>query len=386
MAVAYHARQKGIKMLGLQPTPSLAASEAKGKQAIEMTMLLKELQQSPFANESWTLQDTSVELVLSTPPQRTFKKLPYTVNVWFDNDPENAFPYINYKLIYTRDESDNIYKAEGQVDYNGLFYVDVSGVKSYYKLFADDARVYSTTGTWTVRYNHHVLSPPTTSTRPPPGSSNVIVLDSSSDDEAAGPSGISEHPYSSTDKEVRFPGSTEPEEEAPRTGRESPAGSEAIGVQQRKPRSPKVQRAKADSSGGRGRGARGGRGTGGGGGGRRSGGGSAPSAGEVGSRHFSVAKTGLTNLERLQEEARDPLIISVQGPPNCLKCWRHRLKKNRNLYDNYTTVYKWIHSLYGAPNSRILISFKSATQRQKFLTYVTIPKHCKFSLGQLDAL
>lgn len=395
-AVQYYARQQGLKRLGLQPVPSLAASEANGKTAIEMTMLIHSLMQSPFANESWTLQDTSADLVLRTAPQRTFKKLPYNVEVWFDNDASNSFPYANFRLIYVKDENDQWYKAEGQADYNGMYYEEANGDKAYYKLFADDAGIYGNTGMWTVRYNNHVLSPPSSSSRPLPGSSNVIVL-SSDEGESEPEPGPSSGQYT-VPETARSISTLQPTEEGARRRRSASESSQTSGVErgvrrgqgekQREPRSPPVKRAKADSSGGvrRTRGARGGGGGTGGGGRSEQGQGTAPTAEEVGSGHHTVDRRGLTKLGRLQAEAWDPLVIIVQGPPNALKCWRYRLKSYRELYENCTTVFKWIGTECNTPNSRILLSFKSSTQRQKFVTYVKTPKHCKFSFGALDAL
>lgn len=387
-AVQYYARKQGLKRLGMQPVPSLASSEASGKQAIEMTILINSLMQSPFAQESWTLQDTSAELVLNTEPQRTFKKLPYTVEVLFDNDEDNAFPYINYRLIYTRDENEYWYKTEGKVDYNGLYYEEASGDRAYFKLFADDATRYGTTGVWTVRYNNHVLSAPSSSSRPLPGPSSVIVIDS---DEDTGPSETSD--TAAGQESYRSGHSPQSEEETEGAGRKSPRSPQATRVRLREgegqgePSSPPVKRAKADSSGSVGRrGARRGGGGTGGGGRRDTGGGSAPTAEEVGRRHFTVTKGRLSRLERLQEEARDPSVIIVQGPPNCLKCWRYRLNKYSDLYDNCTSVFKWVTRPEKAPQSRILISFLSPSQRQRFITYVKIPKHCGFSFGSLDKL
>lgn len=395
-ATLYFARKHGIKRLGMQPTPALSVSEANGKQAIEMTMLISSLMQSPFVNESWTLQDTSAELVLHTSPKRAFKKLPYTVNVWFDNKPENAFPYVNYRLLYVLDENDLWYKAEGQVDYTGLFFIDANGDKAYFKLFSEDAYTYGSTGQWSVHFNNTTLYPPASSSRPPPAGSStgIIVIDSDSGGEEL-PS-TSEDQYSSTDQAVsRLQTSLQSEEETQGTRRSYTKSPEKVGVQQRPGQregqrergSPPVKRAKADSSGGSGRrGARGGGGTGAGGG-RRGGGGESPvSAAEVGKRHTSVTERHLSRLARLQEEARDPPVISVEGPANCLKCWRYRLKKSCDLYEEVTTVFRWLSRKHGPRNSRILIAFSDNLQRQRFLTYVTIPKNCSVSFGHFDAL
>lgn len=394
-ATLYFARKHGIKRLGMQPTPALAVSEANGKEAIEMTMLISSLMQSPFANESWTLQDTSAELVLHTAPKRAFKKLPYTVTVWFDNNPDNTFPYVNYRLLYVQDENDLWYKAEGHADYTGLYFIDANGDKAYFKLFGEDAQTYGTSGHWSVHFNNTTLYPPASSSRPPPAGSStgIIVIDSDSGGEEL-PS-TSEDQYSSTDQAVtRVQTTLQSEEETERTGRGHTKSPKKVGVQRRgqgegqgERGSPPVKRAKADSSGGSGRrGARGGGGTGAGGGRRGGGRGSPVSAAEVGSRHTSVTERHLSRLKRLQEEARDPPVISVQGPPNSLKCWRYRLKKSCDYYEEVTTVFKWLSKKHGPRSSRILIAFNSDLQRQRFLTYVTIPKNCTVSFGHFDAL
>lgn len=386
----FYARKYGIKRLGLQPTPSLATSEANGKQAIKMTLLIESLIQSPFANESWTLQDTSADLVLHTEPKETFKKLPYTVSVWFDNDASNAFEYVNFSLIYTRDDNDLWYKTQGQTDYNGFYYEDNYGDKAYFKLFVDEAQRYATSGTWSVHFNNHVLYPPTSSSRPPAGSS-VIIIDS---DEESTDSTVPDYP-GSVSESTRTTYTIQPEKEGGGPRQSPQSSQEAPGIQgqrrprpeQGEPRSPQIKRAKADSTGGVGRrGARGG-GTGGGGGrGATRTRGSPPTAEEVGQRHRTVARRGLTHLERLQEEARDPLLIAVQGPPNALKCWRYRMQKHNDLFEDVTTVFKWLAQTCKAPNGRILISFKSDNQRRKFLMYVKIPKNCTYTFGSLDAL
>lgn len=395
-AIYYYARRAGYTRLGLQPIPALVASEYNGKEAIALTLLLRSLQRSQFANEDWTLSDTSVELVRATDPKNAFKKEPYIVEVWFDGEQQNAFPYTNWNRIYVQREDETWYVAEGHVDYNGLYYIDDRGDKAYFTLFATDAPRYGTKNYWTVHYRGLTISPPASSSRAPPGSSDVVLIDSDSDtdpdvpetrDTVSLPSGSAGHPTRQPQEESERPRQAAEAEKSPgiRRRQQGEPGPQA--------RSP-VKKAKADSSG-ESRETRGprGEGTGGRGGGRRGGGGargtaeSAPSAAEVGRRHFTVARRGLTKLERLQEEARDPLIIIVQGQPNCLKCWRYRMRKHSGLYRTVSTVFRWLdNSGKGLPLSRLLVSFKSASQRQTFLSTVTIPRQCSYALGNLDAL
>lgn len=370
----------------MQPTPPMAVSEANGKEAIEMTLLISSLMQSPFANESWTLQDTSKELVLHALPKGTFKKLPYTIEVWFDNDASNAYEYVNYQLLYVRDENDLWYKTEGRTDYNGLYYIDYNGDHTYFKLFTDEAGLYGSTGVWTVRYNNHVISPPASSSRPPAGSSGSVIIINSDDEDPES----SESADASLGQETGLTETQQSTEEEQRPSRSTPRSEASPRVQrERRPReqgepgSPPVKRAKADSTGGeRRRGARGG-GTGTGGGSAR---GSAPTAAEVGKGHQTVPRRGLDRLRRLQEEARDPPIIIVQGPANSLKCWRNRWSKKSKHFEGVTSVFRWISHCHNSCDSRMLISFKSETQRTQFLTFEHIPRHCSYSFGSLNAL
>lgn len=384
-AILYYARKHGMTRLGLQPLPALVASEYQGKEAIAMTMLLTSLKNSPFADESWTLSDTSTELVRANDPKNCFKKHGYTVNVWFDMLESNAYPYTNWRRIYVQDDNEQWYVTEGQVDYNGLFFIDIEGNKSYFTLFANDAPRFGTTGKWTVHYDDHTLTPPVFTSRTS-GSSEVILIDS--DDDEQGPSTSRDPGPSLTRPNSPY----EPEKEGEGTGERTPESQATLGVQRRRgqgksspgSRSP-VKRAKADSSGGQGGGFRRG-----GARGRRGSGdstGSPPSVGAIGKRHRTVTERGLSRLRRLQEEARDPPIIVVQGPPNCLKCWRYRLRSHSSSYLYISTVFKWIDlDGYGPKESRLLISFKSSCQRQIFLSTTKIPRNCTYSLGNLNAL
>lgn len=115
----YYARKEGQTRIGLQPLPMLAVSEYNAKQAIQMVLMLKSLQKSPYASELWTLQDASAELI-NTPPKNCFKKQPYTVEVYFDNNKNNTYTYINWDFIYYQDSEDRWHRVPGLVDYNGL--------------------------------------------------------------------------------------------------------------------------------------------------------------------------------------------------------------------------------------------------------------------------
>ncbi|AST11577.1 E2 protein [Sus scrofa papillomavirus 2] len=167
MIFFYAARQSGVDSIGFQKVPPLQVSQAKAKEAIEMQMILQSLGESDFAQEQWTLSDTSRELWLC-PPQGCFKKHGSSVDVWYDENPENANRYVSWGSIYHLDGNERWRKTEGLCDHTGLYYVDESGYRRYYIKFSVDAKRYSATGQWEVKFKNQIFSPilPVTSTVP----------------------------------------------------------------------------------------------------------------------------------------------------------------------------------------------------------------------------
>ena len=157
-ALLHYARQQGISKLGLQPVPALVVSEYNGKQAISISLTLQSLLKSPFGKETWTLPETSAELI-NTEPKNTLKKHGFTVTVWFDHEKQNAMQYTNWNSIYYQDYDNVWHKVKGEVDYNGLYFTEPSGDRAYFKIFAQDAEMYSKTGEWTVHYKTYTISP-----------------------------------------------------------------------------------------------------------------------------------------------------------------------------------------------------------------------------------
>lgn len=379
-AILYYAKKNGYRHLGLQQVPAAIASEVKGKNAIAMTLLLESLAKTQFANETWTLGDTGAELVLATEPKQAFKKQGYEVTVYFDNDRNNSYPYTNWEAIYIQQDGDIWIKARGLVDYNGLYYEEPDQTKAYFTLFADNAQRFGQTGKWTVQYKNKTIYPPVTSSRPTGGSTEE-GLSASGPEYTAGPSTTS----------VRQTASVSPQQSSfQAAGATTPTGKEEARVGSRrrqgeqKPES-SVKRARADSSVSRQRSSphtRGGRRRGG-----RDGGQSPVPASEVGRHRQTVARGGLSRLERLQEEARDPPIILVTGHPNTLKCWRNRLPRISDLYTNASTVFRWVvHNNTADQQGRVLVAFASTAQRSKFLCNVTIPRTCTYTYGSISDL
>ena len=161
----YYAREKGVTRLGYQPVPVKAVSETKAKEAIAMVLQLESLQTSDFADEPWTLVDTSTETFRSA-PEGHFKKGPVPVEVIYDNDPDNANLYTMWTYVYYMDADDKWHKARSGVNHIGIYYLQGT-FKNYYVLFADDAKRYGTTGEWEVKVNKDTVFAPVTSSTPP---------------------------------------------------------------------------------------------------------------------------------------------------------------------------------------------------------------------------
>lgn len=340
--VLYYARKEGHTKLGLQPTPTTAVSEYNAKEAIKIQLLLKSLAKSEYGKEKWTLPETSAEL-LNTEPKNCFKKSGFTVTVLYDNDEKNAVEYTNWNFIYYQDSADNWHKVHGQVDINGMFYEEINGDRVYFAVFGPDSQRYGVTGKWTVKYKNTTVSSSDSSSKRSLVSSEDI-----------------EHPSTSRDA----PDSTEGHSGRRQTATVS-SSSESVRLRRGREqgeRSTKRRRIDQHTE-------------------RQS----IPSAGQVGSRHRSVARSGLSRLQRLQEEAWDPPVIIVEGPANSLKCWRNRLPKNNVLYMFCSTVFKWIgDGRYS--QSRMLISFSNESQRLRFLELVKLPKHSSYAFGALNKL
>ena len=349
--IAFYARKENILRLGLQPLPTTTITEYKAKEAIKIMLLIESLLKSEYGIETWTLSEVSAE-TLNNNPKNCFKKKPFIVTVWFDNDAQNSFPYTCWECIYYQDDNSKWHKTSGLVDHNGLYFIDYRGDYNYFQLFQPDAIKYGHTGQWTVKYkNQTVLASVTSSTRTPYSYSET----------RPGPS----TGYCS-------------EQESPRrrqtnkdTNTESPSSSTSPAVRLRRRRGSGEQ----DTTDSTRRGTK-----------RKLGANSAPTPGEVGTRSHTVAKHGLTRLERLQREAWDPPIILLTGQQNNLKCWRNRCKRYSDLFLCSSSVWKWLGPTVTDHASKLLVAFANDEQRQLFLNTVTIPKGTTVALGSLNAL
>lgn len=387
-ALLHVARKQGITKIGHQPVPTLQVSEAQAKQAIEMHILLSSLQNSPYANEKWTMAETSAELVLNTEPTRTFKKGGFSVTVFYDNDEQNANEYPAWKYIYALSNDETWQKHKSKVSHDGIYYVDAEGVEVFYTWFGPDASRYSRTGEWTVQTENTTISSVTSSSRArgQAEDKNPTTSRSGSGKPPALPK-QTRRPYTETASQ-ESPDRLRSRSRSPRRTSTPAAKSlkrRRLGPGSRPGGSPEAARrrlpsslttaAASSSTSGRGRA------------GRRAGGQSWPSPEEVGRRHQQVPTTGLTRLARLQQEAWDPPILNIKGPANQIKCWRRRsTHKNTNnkLFLGMTTVFHWV--IEDSLQSRLLVAFENKEQRERFLKVVHLPKGCTYAYGQLDSL
>ena len=357
----YYARKEKYTHLGLQPLPALAVSEYKSKEAIQMVLLLQSLQKSPYSEETWTLSDTNAELI-HTPPKNTFKKGAYRVDVWFDHNANNSFPYTNYDYIYYQDEEERWHKTAGLVDINGFYYEEPRGDRVYYFLFEGDAAKYGETGQWTVQFKNQTLSTSMPSSyRPQSNISPQGSISSSSDSVSPSQSFITRNSRSHESEEGNASSTSGTPPQTPLRQRRGRREGEPTSTTGEGPRAKRRRRHRTTVVG------------------------AGVSAGEVGSRHRTVPTSGLTRFERLEAEARDPLVVIFKGRSNQLKCWRYRIPKSHYLVAS--TVFRWAGD--GGNNvmnsHRMLVAFENQIQRKQFLRSVSIPKGVLYAFGQLDS-
>ncbi|ABU86870.1 regulatory protein [Canis familiaris papillomavirus 4] len=163
----HFARKSGVLRLGIQPVPPLRATAERAKQAIEQQLTLQSLQDTPFADEQWTLQDTSRERWTSE-PQGCLKKGASVVEVYFGGDKGNGMHYTLWKDVYYVDCDDKWRKVKSQVDLQGIWFWE-NGCKRYYVDFGEEDKKYGDSGRWDVYHNNEKICPSdsVTSTTPP---------------------------------------------------------------------------------------------------------------------------------------------------------------------------------------------------------------------------
>lgn len=433
------ARQKGILRLGYQPVPPQAVSESKAKDAIMMVLQLQSLQNSKFKDEPWTLVDTSLETYRNQ-PENTFKKGPVSVEVMYDNDPTNTNIYTMWKYVYYLDADDVWQKTESGVNHTGIYYLQGT-FKHYYILFADDAPRFSSTGQWEVMINKETVFAPVTSSSPPDSPGRQVSGQSTGATTTnTQTTYIATTETTTTDKQQRrpryrrkdsSPTTTTTQTRSRQAQQRRRTRSRSVGSQERRTRSRSrsasrrgVRKRQRSRSTHRGRGRRS-RSTSqercprrrrrrrssssssistscsassvssssqrrkrGRGGSRLSSyRGISPS--DVGKSVQSVSGRHKGRLGRLLEEAYDPPVILLKGAANTLKCFRNRTKhKYKDLFKCMSTTFSWVANdgCERIGRHRMLITFISIEQRNKFDNSIKYPKAVERTFGSLDSL
>lgn len=397
----HYARKHGIMRLGYQPVPPLATSEIKAKDAIAMGLLLESLQKSKYAEEPWTLVETSLETVRS-PPMDCFKKGPKSVEVYFDGNPENLMLYTIWTYIYYQTEEDTWEKVEGQVDYTGAYYME-GHFKNYYIRFEEDAKRFSTTNQWEVHVNKDVVFTPVTSSTPPVGDAEP------SNNSVSGPTLRSPTPVpNQRTSNRRFGRKASSPTATTRRQKHRETQRQKTATRRRKSRSRSRSSRRRGGEGTRRSSSRGSssspnrdRGGRSGGGpitrsrsrsrsrtrGYSTGGGVAPD--EVGTAVRSVGRQHSGRIARLLAEAKDPPVILLRGDANTLKCFRYRFrKKHAGGFRFVSTTWSWVEgdSNDRVGRSRMLIAFYTEEERELCLEKIKLPYGVEWSYGQFDDL
>ncbi|UQE90570.1 E2 [Trichechus manatus papillomavirus] len=427
------ARRNGIIRLGYQTVPSLVVTEQLAKKAIELLVVLGTLNSSAYAEESWTLTDTSRER-WEMPPGQCLKKGPIPIEIKYDGDKDTGMIYTGWHHIYFQNCDDKWEKVPGQVDHTGAFYMD-GKQKCYYLEFKKDAERFSKTKTWEVHYKHEVFSPitPVTSStpedtlpetkalRPISGSTNTSTY-------VQRPNGGQPNDTTAVDSDTATggPTSTTPDcsgrkrrqqresgprhqtkcrrrlSECPTDSDEASTGSDTDPEFQPRAITDRLGRAESKNRGcgptrqGGGRGGGRGRGRGRGRGGRGGEGGSCRGAEQENretERDFGEISTtvgtwcGSTNSASdhpISRTAQVPILL-ISGGANQLKCLRFRWTRKPGLVDNISTTWKWA-TQGDAFGARMLLTFHSENQRANFLTSIPLPAGVTASFGALNEI
>lgn len=334
-------RKEGHTKVGGRSVPSLASSEASAKAAIELQLKLESLNESPYAREGWSLQETSQERYLSE-PNRTFKKLGQPVTLIFDNDPDNATEVVQWKYVYYQKPDDTWYKATGGIDELGIYYTDHEGVRRYYVDFQTEAQNYSNTGQVTYRIGSALGSVP----------EPVTVTDSA--------------PQQDADKR-----------RAPPLRRRNSETGEASPAQRRRGRytrraSPPSGRQRGQETPVR----------------RRQRGTTAGSAGDASEGPDQRPRVLREKTPGSAERRRGHFLVGAKGPVNSLRCLRYKWKRHRSDILYLGTTFTWTEpdGTERCGSGRFLCAFQNERTRERFLATVIPPKNIGLFRAEAESL
>ncbi|ACO58659.1 putative regulatory protein E2 [Ovis aries papillomavirus 3] len=369
----YYARSKGLTTVGMHPILPLAVCKEKAKKAIEMSMVLTSLQQSAFAQEPWTLSDTSQEL-WKAPPELCLKKHGSTVRVIFDGDAKNEMQYTNWERIYY-ETAEGWHMTSGHVEHKGIYYWR-DCCKRYFVDFSKEADKYGKQGVWEVIYQNVTFSPVDSV-------SSTTECDGERECER-------EHQHWRPEEEGRDVDwrQTEPlcERRADRHGqrqrqRRKRDLSPSAATNQRPPRRQRPPPEEGEE-----------------------GQVAAEPDGEEQVRqvaaqeeaHLGGLGPGPEGLGQAPRNRRPPVhlpvnpaadipILFLHGPPNSLKCYRYRVLRNYSgLLLNISKCWSWVRG--EQHEARVTVAFNNTAQRQQFLQTVPFPPNISYSWGRISSL
>ncbi|CBD35697.1 putative E2 protein [Human papillomavirus 125] len=334
-ALLYKARECGLTHIGHQVVPPLSVTKAKARSAIEVHVALQQIQQSPYAQDSWTLRDTSREM-WDTAPKKCWKKRGVTVEVRYDGDLNKAMCYVQWKEIIVQNyNDDNWVKVAGLVSHEGLYYMH-EGEKHYYVQFKEDAYVYGETGTWEVHVGgkviHHNAFEPVSSTREIPAAGPLYTCTTSAPTQA--PVGATEGPEQRRQRleTVHW-------------------GEQQQQRQYTHPTTPQTTERASQSL--------------------------------DGDRTRDCDTTGPHPIGHRSDPDCVP-VIHLRGDPNCLKCFRYRLQRGKTkLYARTSSTWRWTCESENQA-AFVTIWYTSYGQRDEFLTNVKVPPGIQVILGHMS--
>nr|AFN27345.1 early protein [human papillomavirus 35] len=325
-AVFYKAREMGIKTLNHQVVPTQAISKAKAMQAIELQLMLETLNTTEYRTETWTLQETSIELY-TTVPQGCFKKHGVTVEVQFDGDKQNTMHYTNWTHIYILEDS-ICTVVKGLVNYKGIYYVH-QGVETYYVNFREEAKKYGKKNIWEVHVGGQVIVCP----------ESVFSSTELSTAEIA----TQLHAYNTTETHTKAcsVGTTETQ----KTNHKRLRGGTELPCNPTK----RVRLSAVDS---------------------------------VDRGVYSTSDC--TNKDRCGSCSTTTPIVHLKGDANTLKCLRYRLGKYKALYQDASSTWRWTCTNDKKQIAIVTLTYTTKYQRDKFLTTVKIPNTVTVSKGYMS--
>nr|WDW37618.1 E2 [Equus caballus papillomavirus 10] len=365
-AVLLHAaRKRGLHRVGPFPVPNAATSAANAKTAIFMQLTLESLLHSQFAEEPWTMSETTADM-FNCPPKDTLKKDGFVVQVKFDKQDENRMWYTAWGSIYYRNLEGDWVKTQGKANALGLYY-EADGEKKYYVQFGDEAAKYGTSRSWEVSYRTETFTYPFNSgcgaagpTEPIPGGQPTPPATPDSPGLPFAATTFGRRHLATSDG-----GASEPKRYCPHPDTvscDSHRGGEgqctlsgttgrSPGLLLHPPPAPRLQAAdEADPAQTEA---------------------AAPS--DPGRPKATASGAGASPSHR---DTVGPLFLCLSGGANSLKCLRFRCKKYKaSLFDSMSTTFFWTgpEGKERVGEARVLVTFSGAQQKQDFMEKVSLP-------------